>query len=72
MISAIMLRALLCVASAHALAPPAVNLGDFVLQRAIQTQLHYSAGLRNEPQVGWMAKFEGHEHLDSVGRHVGA
>ena len=67
-----MLRALLCVASAHALAPPPVHLGDFVLQRAIQTQLHYSAGLRNEPQVGWMAKFEGHEHLDSVGRHVGA
>ncbi|KAH8045062.1 hypothetical protein JL721_12714 [Aureococcus anophagefferens] len=63
---------MLLVASASALAPPAVNLGDFVLQRAIQTQLHYSAGLRNEPQVGWMAKFEGHEHLDSVGRHVGA
>ena len=61
----------LCICQSRALTP-GVSLGDFVVQRAIQTQLHYSASLRNEPQVSWLAKFEDHEHLDSTGRHAGA
>ena len=51
---------------------PAVSLGDFVVQRAIQQQLYYSADLRNELMVGWLAKFRGHEHLDSTARGEGS
>jgi len=40
------------------------SVGDFLIQRAIQTQLHYSADLRNEPAVGWLARFRDHAHLD--------
>jgi hypothetical protein len=52
-------------------APPNVVLGDFLLQRTIQQQLYYSAQLRNEPMVGWLKKFQGHEHLDSTARSEG-
>ena len=67
---------LLCVAAtwgfALALAPPSVSLGDFLVQRAIQQQLYYSADLRNELMVGWLGKFRGHEHLDSTARGEGS
>eukprot|EP00629_Pelagomonadales_sp_RCC1024_P004287 CAMPEP_0119291854 /NCGR_PEP_ID=MMETSP1329-20130426/43134_1 /TAXON_ID=114041 /ORGANISM="Genus nov. species nov., Strain RCC1024" /LENGTH=83 /DNA_ID=CAMNT_0007292683 /DNA_START=74 /DNA_END=321 /DNA_ORIENTATION=+ len=63
---------LLCAVATHALAPPKVALGDFVMQRAIQQQLYYSADLRNEPVLGWLAKFQGHEHLESKSRQKGA
>merc|ERR1719272_2700432 len=55
-----------------ALAPPTVRLGDFVVQRAIQQQLYFIAELKNEPVQTWLAKFQGHEHLESVGRKPGA
>ena len=60
-----------CVARAGALAPPAVKLGDFLVQRAIQQQLYYSADLRNEPMVNWLKEFQDHGHLDSVSRGQG-
>ena len=52
--------------------PPTVRLGDFVVQRAIQQQLYFIAELKNEPVQTWLAKFQGHEHLESVGRKPGA
>ena len=52
-------------------APPAAKLGDFLIQRAIQQQLYYSAQLRNEPMVDWLKRFKGHEHLDSKMRGEG-
>ena len=67
-----MLRAiLLCTLASCCLAytaPPAIKLGDFLIQRAIQQQLYYSAQLRNEPIVDWLKRFKGHEHLDSKTR----
>ena len=41
---------------------------DFLLQRALQTQLYYLADMRDEPTAVWLAKFLGHEHLDGSGR----
>ena len=70
-----MLKALCAVALcgvSMALAPPAVRLGDFVVQRAIQQQLYFIAELKNAPVGTWLAQFEGHEHLDSIGRKPGA
>ena len=69
-----------------ALAPPSVarmptksttsqshlSLGDYVVQRAIQQQLYFIAELQNAPLGTWLARFEGHEHLESVGRKPGA
>ena len=55
-----------------ALAPPTVRLGDFVVQRAIQQQLYFIAELKNAPVGTWLAQFEGHEHLESIGRKPGA
>lgn len=52
-------------------APPSAKLGDFLIQRAIQQQLYYSAQLRNEPMVDWLKRFRGHEHLDSRTRREG-
>ena len=52
-------------------APPSAKLGDFLVQRAIQQQLYYSAQLRNEPMVDWLKRFGGHEHLDSRTRREG-
>ena len=52
--------------------PPAVRLGDFVVQRAIQQQLYFIAELKNAPVGTWLAQFEGHEHLESIGRKPGA
>ena len=49
-----------------------VEVGSVVVQRSIQTQLLYSAQLRNEPQVSWLAKFLGQQRLDSSGRHIGS
>ena len=46
-------------------------LGEFVVQRAIQQQLYFSADLRNEPMVTWLKRFQGHEHLDSTQRDEG-
>lgn len=69
-----MLRALCIIAAcgfSRALAPPRVSLGDFLVQRAIQQQLYFSADLRNEPMVGWLKHFQGHEHLDSCARGEG-
>ena len=54
------------------LAPPTVRLGDFVIQRAIQQQLYFIAELKNAPVGTWLAQFEGHEHLESIGRKPGA
>merc|ERR1719162_1908763 len=65
-----MIGLLSCVSTA--LAPPTVRLGDFVVQRAIQQQLYFIAELKNEPVQTWLAKFHGHEHLESVGRKPGA
>ena len=40
----------LCLANAAwALAPPKINLGDYLVQRAVQQQLNYMADLKNEP-----------------------
>ena len=40
----------LCLATAAwALAPPKINLGDYLVQRAVQQQLNYMADLKNEP-----------------------
>jgi len=52
-------------------APPSTKLGDFLIQRAIQQQLYYSAMMRNEPIVDWLKRFKGHEHLDSKMRREG-
>jgi len=52
-------------------APPTTKIGDFLIQRAIQQQLYYSAQLRNEPMVDWLKRFKGHEHLDSRRRREG-
>lgn len=52
-------------------APPSSSLGDFLIQRAVQQQLYYSAQLRNEPMVDWLKRFKGHEHLDSRTRREG-
>ena len=39
-----------CLATAaNALAPPKINLGDYLVQRAVQQQLNYMADLKNEP-----------------------
>jgi len=56
---------------ASALAPPAVSLGDFVVQRAIQQQLYFSAELRMDVVANWLANFGDHEHLESAGRPKG-
>ena len=37
------------VVAAQALAPPKINLGDYLVQRAVQQQLNYMADLKNEP-----------------------
>lgn len=50
---------------------PCFPLGDFVVQRAIQQQLYFTAELQNEPVGTWLAQFEGHEHLESSGRKGG-
>ena len=34
-----------------------VEVGSVVVQRSIQTQLLYSAQLRNEPMVNWLKEF---------------
>ena len=44
---------------------------DFLIQRAIQQQLYYSAQMRNEPMVDWLKRFGNHEHLDSKIRREG-
>ena len=52
---------------------PAVSLGDFVVQRAIQQQLYFIAELQKNAHLGtWLAQFEGHDHLESTGRKPGA
>jgi len=53
-------------------APSSSALGDFLIQRAIQQQLYYSAQLQNEPMVDWLKRFKGHEHLDSRLRREGS
>lgn len=52
-------------------APASAKIGDFLIQRAIQQQLYYSAQLHNEPMVGWLKKFKDHQHLDSQMRREG-
>jgi len=44
------------------------GIGGLLLQRAIQTQLHYLADLRDEPTYVWLRGFLGHDHLDDKGR----
>ena len=44
-----MWRYLCLVTAAWALAPPKINLGDYLVQRAVQQQLNYMADLKNEP-----------------------
>ena len=44
-----MWRYLCLVTVAWALAPPKINLGDYLVQRAVQQQLNYMADLKNEP-----------------------
>ena len=51
--------------------PSSAALGDFLVQRAIQQQLYYSAQLGNEPMVHWLKSFRSHEHLDSSQRGEG-
>jgi len=57
--------------SGYYTAPSSAALGDFLVQRAIQQQLYYSAQLGNEPMVHWLKKFQGHHHLDSYQRGEG-
>lgn len=45
------------------------DIVDLILQRTIQTQLHYFAEFRNEPQASWLKSFRGHEHLNGGGYH---
>lgn len=52
-------------------APSSDALGDFLIQRAIQQQLYYSAQLGNEPMVHWLKRFQDHQHLDSYQRGEG-
>ena len=52
-------------------APSSAILGDFLIQRAIQQQLYYSAQLGNEPMVDWLKRFKSHQHLDSYQRGEG-
>mmetsp|Transcript_13846 Transcript_13846/g.30160 ORF Transcript_13846/g.30160 Transcript_13846/m.30160 type:complete len:504 (+) Transcript_13846:487-1998(+) len=52
-------------------APSSAALGDFLVQRAIQQQLYYSAQLGNEPMVHWLKRFRSHQHLDSSQRGEG-
>lgn len=52
-------------------APSSATLGDFLIQRAIQQQLYYSAQLGNEPMVDWLKRFQSHQHLDSHRRREG-
>lgn len=52
-------------------APSSAALGDFLVQRAIQQQLFYSAQLGNEPMVHWLKRFHSHQHLDSSERGEG-
>jgi len=52
-------------------APSSAILGDFLIQRAIQQQLYYSAQLGNEPMVDWLKRFKSHQHLDSYHRREG-
>ena len=47
------------------------DLGAAITQRSVQTQLQYSAALRNEPQVSWLSKFLGHDHLGPKLRDTG-
>ena len=44
-----MWRYLYLAAAVNALAPPKINLGDYLVQRAVQQQLNYMADLKNEP-----------------------
>jgi hypothetical protein len=48
------------------------DLGAAITQRSVQTQLQYSAALRNEPQVSWLSKFLGHDHLGPKLRDTGS
>ena len=57
----------LCLATAAwALAPPKINLGDYLVQRAVQQQLNYLSDLKNEPLGNWLKAFQDHGHLDST------
>ena len=60
-----MWRYLCLVTAAWALAPPKINLGDYLVQRAVQQQLNYMADLKNEPLGNWLKGFQDHAHLDS-------
>jgi hypothetical protein len=60
-----MWRYLCLVTTAWALAPPKINLGDYLVQRAVQQQLNYMADLKNEPLGNWLKAFQDHAHLDS-------
>ena len=60
-----MWRYLSLVTAAWALAPPKINLGDYLVQRAVQQQLNYMADLKNEPLGNWLKAFQDHAHLDS-------
>jgi hypothetical protein len=51
--------------AAHALAPTKINLGDYLVQRAVQQQLNYMADMKNEPLGKWLKAFQDHAHLDS-------
>ena len=48
------------------------DLGAMITQRSVQTQLQYNAALRNEPQVSWLSKFLGHDHLGPKLRDTGS
>lgn len=53
------------------LSSDSTRLDDFLIQRAIQQQLYFSAELGNEPMVDWLKRFKSHEHLDSYERGEG-
>ena len=48
------------------------DLGAAITQRSVQTQLQYSAALRNEPQVSWLSKFWGMTTWDPNLRDTGS
>lgn len=44
------------------------DLRDFVVQRAVQTQLFYMTSTRDGPKANWLARFLDHGHLDSTNK----
>ena len=66
-----MWRYLCLAAAAQALAPPKINLGDYLVQRAVQQQLNYMADLKNEPCGACVLLKSPRRHRRDVLLHAG-